>query len=155
MLWHLWCWCHHRFYVIDDVVTSLMLWRLHWCSDVITDAVTSSLMLWCCDPITKNINFEFWILILISGKTYRSRRFGISDKSISIQAKLIFQKFVFQRMRMRERDTHPNKCDQKKNRQMSKSCLNDFTRKMIYFNTFTKIAYECGRFGQINCCQRL
>ena len=26
---------------------------------------------------------------------------------------------------------------------------------MINFNTFAKIAYECGRFGQINCCQRL
>ena len=24
---------------------------------------------------------------------------------------------------------------------------------MIDFNTFTKIAKECGRFGQINCCQ--
>ena len=32
---------------------------------------------------------------------------------------------------------------------------NDFTRKMIDLDTFTKIAYECGRFGQINCCQRL
>ena len=25
---------------------------------------------------------------------------------------------------------------------------------MIDFNTFTKIAKECGRFGQINCCQK-
>ena len=25
---------------------------------------------------------------------------------------------------------------------------------MIYFDTFTKIAKECGRFGQINCCQK-
>ena len=32
---------------------------------------------------------------------------------------------------------------------------NDFTRKMIDFNTFTKIDLECGRFGQINCCQKL
>ena len=31
----------------------------------------------------------------------------------------------------------------------------DFTRKMIDFDTFTKIAGECGRFGQTNCCQRL
>ena len=23
------------------------------------------------------------------------------------------------------------------------------------FDTFTKIALECGRFGQINCCQGL
>ena len=29
---------------------------------------------------------------------------------------------------------------------------NDFTRKMNYFDTFTKIAYECRKFGQINCC---
>ena len=26
---------------------------------------------------------------------------------------------------------------------------------MIDYDTFTKIAEECGRFGQINCCQRL
>ena len=26
---------------------------------------------------------------------------------------------------------------------------------MINFDTFTKIALECGRFGQVNCCQRL
>ena len=26
---------------------------------------------------------------------------------------------------------------------------------MIDFDTFTKIAQECGRFGQINCCHRL
>ena len=27
--------------------------------------------------------------------------------------------------------------------------------KMIDFDTLTKIAEECGRFEQINCCQRL
>ena len=27
--------------------------------------------------------------------------------------------------------------------------------KMINFETFTKIAWECERFGQINCCERL
>ena len=32
---------------------------------------------------------------------------------------------------------------------------NDFTRKINDFETFTKIASECRRFGQINCCQRL
>ena len=32
---------------------------------------------------------------------------------------------------------------------------NEFTRKRIDFDTFTKIALEFGRFGQINCCQRL
>ena len=32
---------------------------------------------------------------------------------------------------------------------------NDFTRNMIDFDTFAKFAYECGRFGQIQCCQRL
>ena len=32
---------------------------------------------------------------------------------------------------------------------------NDLTRKMIDFNTFTKIASDCRRFVQINCCQRL
>ena len=26
---------------------------------------------------------------------------------------------------------------------------------MIDFDAFSKIALECGRFGQINCCQRL
>ena len=25
---------------------------------------------------------------------------------------------------------------------------------MIDFDTFTKIALECGRFGQINCCPK-
>ena len=36
------------------------------------------------------------------------------------------------------------------NRQMPiKVAQNDFTRKMIYFDTFTKIALECGRFGQV------
>ena len=29
---------------------------------------------------------------------------------------------------------------------------NDFTWKMIEFDTFTKIALLCVRFGQINCC---
>ena len=32
---------------------------------------------------------------------------------------------------------------------------NDFTIKMIDFETFTKIAEECGRIGQTNCCHRL
>ena len=45
---------------------------------------------------------------------------------------------------------------QEKNRQMSiKVGQNDLTRKMIDFGTFIKTALECGRFGQINCCQRL
>ena len=43
-----------------------------------------------------------------------------------------------------------------KNCQMSiKVAQNDFTRKMNYLYTFTKIALECGGFGQINCFQRL
>ena len=32
---------------------------------------------------------------------------------------------------------------------------NDFIGKMIDFDTITKIAKECGRFGQNYCCQRL
>ena len=32
---------------------------------------------------------------------------------------------------------------------------NDFIRKMIDFDPFTRIAQECGRFRQINCCQML
>ena len=37
--------------------------------------------------------------------------------------------------------SYPNQCDQKKNRQMSiKFAQNDFTRIMIDFDTFTKIA---------------
>ena len=32
---------------------------------------------------------------------------------------------------------------------------NDFTTKMIDFDTFTKIDQDCERFGQIHCCQRL
>ena len=40
-----------------------------------------------------------------------------------------------------------------KSRQRSiKVAQNDLTRKMIDFDTFTKIAKECGRF---DCCQRL
>ena len=43
-----------------------------------------------------------------------------------------------------------------KNRQMStKVPKNDFTRKNKDFDTITKIAWECRRFGQINCCQRV
>ena len=43
-----------------------------------------------------------------------------------------------------------------KNCQMSiKVAQNDFTRKMIDFNPFTLIAWECEIFGQIYCCQRL
>ena len=38
----------------------------------------------------------------------------------------------------------------KKSPNVYKSCT-----KMIDFETFTKNAKECGRFGQINCCQRL
>ena len=49
-----------------------------------------------------------------------------------------------------------DQCDQKKSPNVYKSCpKNDFTRKVIDLETFTKIALECGRFGQINCCQRL
>ena len=41
-------------------------------------------------------------------------------------------------------------CDQKKFAKcLLKLPKNDFTRKMIDFDTFTKIAKECGRFGQI------
>ena len=44
----------------------------------------------------------------------------------------------------------------RKSRQMSiKVTQIDFTRKMIDLDTFTKIASECRRVGQINCCQRL
>ena len=32
---------------------------------------------------------------------------------------------------------------------------NGFTRKLYDFDSFTKIALEWGRLGQINCCQRL
>ena len=32
---------------------------------------------------------------------------------------------------------------------------NDYTIEIKHFDTFTKIAEECRRFGQINCCQRL
>ena len=47
-------------------------------------------------------------------------------------------------------------CDQIKIAKcLKKLPKNDFTRKMIHFDTFTKIAKECGRFGQIYCCQRL
>ena len=43
----------------------------------------------------------------------------------------------------------------RKNRQMYiKVAKNNFTRKMTDFDTFTKIANECGRFGKINSCQR-
>ena len=38
-----------------------------------------------------------------------------------------------------------------KNCQISiKIAQNDFTRKIIDFDSFTKIALECGRFGQSN-----
>ena len=47
-------------------------------------------------------------------------------------------------------------CDQKKIAKcLEKLPKRDFTRKMNDFNTFTNIAQECGRFGQINCCQML
>ena len=32
---------------------------------------------------------------------------------------------------------------------------NDFTKKMKDFDNFTKITWECGQFGQINCCHRV
>ena len=38
----------------------------------------------------------------------------------------------------------------KKSPNVNKSCP-----KMIDFGTFTKIVYECRRFGQTNCCHRL
>ena len=34
-----------------------------------------------------------------------------------------------------------------------KVAKNDFTRKIIAFDTYTKIALECERFGQINGCK--
>ena len=44
-----------------------------------------------------------------------------------------------------------NQCDQIKIAKcLKKLPKNDFTRKMIDFNAFTKIGEECGRFGQIN-----
>ena len=36
-----------------------------------------------------------------------------------------------------------------------KVAQNDFYRKIIFFDTFTNIAKECRRFGQIICCLRL
>ena len=43
-----------------------------------------------------------------------------------------------------------------KTHQMSiKVAENDFIRKIIEFDTFTKIALQWGRFGQTNCFQRL
>ena len=42
-----------------------------------------------------------------------------------------------------------SQCDQKKSLNVYKSCP-----KIIDFDTFTKNAWECERFGQINCCQR-
>ena len=46
-------------------------------------------------------------------------------------------------------------CDQKKKvaKSLSKLPKNDFTRKNKDFDTYTKIAHECGRFWQNNCCQ--
>ena len=45
---------------------------------------------------------------------------------------------------------------EKKSPNVYKICpKNEFTRNMKDFNTCTKIAWEYGRFGQINCCQRL
>ena len=47
-------------------------------------------------------------------------------------------------------------CDQGKVAKCAKKLpKNDFTRKKIDFDTFPKIADECGRFRQINCCQML
>ena len=42
----------------------------------------------------------------------------------------------------------------RKNCQMSiKVAQNDFTRKIIDFDIFTKNTKECERIGQNNCCQ--
>ena len=50
----------------------------------------------------------------------------------------------------------PNSVTGKKSPNLYKSCpKNDLTRKIKDFDPFTKIALECGRFGQIICCQRL
>ena len=46
-------------------------------------------------------------------------------------------------------------CDQKNHQMSIKVAQNDLTRKMIDIDTFTKYAWEYGRFGQNNCCQRL
>ena len=44
-----------------------------------------------------------------------------------------------------------SQCDHKKIAKCLKKLLkNEFTRKMIDFDTFTKVAKECVRFGQIN-----
>ena len=46
-------------------------------------------------------------------------------------------------------------CDQKNSPNVYKSYPKIISLQMIDFDTFTKIAKQCGRFGQINCCQRL
>ena len=49
-----------------------------------------------------------------------------------------------------------DQCDQKKIAKcLQKLPKNDFARKIKDFDTFTKIDYECGSFGQTNCCHRL
>ena len=62
---------------------------------------------------------------------------------------LNFVNFSFQIIFLQQEDCG-KQCDQIK----IAKCLwmlpnNDFTRKMIDFDTFTKIALECGKFGQI------
>ena len=50
----------------------------------------------------------------------------------------------------------PNQCDQKKSPNVYKNCPRMISlEKWWIFDTFTKIAFECGRIGQINCCLRL
>ena len=49
-------------------------------------------------------------------------------------------------------DVDHTQCDQKKLLNVNKSSPKKIS---VDFDTFTKIALECGRFVQINCCQRL
>ena len=49
-----------------------------------------------------------------------------------------------------------SQCDQKKiTKCLQKLPKNDFTRKMIILTPLQKLPENMGRFGQINCCQRL
>ena len=87
---------------------------------------------------------------------FKSERGICDDRNAAEGFLLMMMMMMMQSVSWREVEYGTGPVWPDKNRQMSIEVpKNFFTRKMNDFDTFTKIALELGRLGQINCCQML
>ena len=94
--------------------------------------------------------------MVVAIKTIRAEQLLLTERQLRVFPQSTYRTLHHSIKQMSNSWKGVQQCDQK----IIAKCLqklpkNDFTRKIIDFDNFTKIALECGRFGQINCCQRL